>query len=668
MYRAMPRRTSEFREDAHEDGEKRQTRLGMRSMATPTPMKGSSMAKRPSNSRLGQPLCLERDRGSQMGVPPNRTPMSSHRKGSEVPHHSNKKWVAEKAQQIQDYLHAILPSHAIQGITGDFFNRGSGLRQMTTKQFVGIINFFFHQISRNRVTVGSNHVEDIMNTLQKLNYPYQVNKSSLMTPTTQHSFGHVIVMLDFLMDFAPQPEAVEEGRDFPFMETAEQHSAYMHSMASESLAMSTTQTPAIVLDEELIELLLVQSTACFSLWDQENNEEEALLQARTRDKVINKKCDLADSRALDADIDALKKKLSDLELKLEESLPGDGKRFKQLESLSREQNQLGQQLQAIQQEDVMKLNSIQELRSSAKQKTADLKALRKELRHIQQTVSSQRYTAQQLKDLQVQCTDRSNESKVYERQIKEITERELNQQVMLSRSKQKLLDKIEQFNCHARNICMDSVICKASGKAKMELTLSLQPRHEEVLHGHQRLAKLADRLRLYRQQTAGRCKHVEDEKANLIQIKGKLDTQLASLGSELRAQKQSMAHMEASHKSKLETLAHDEQQLIDTQYELATRMEQLQAEESKQHLQLNNVKQQNEDLITGVELRQQQALQAHNSYLDRYEETLAEAEEELKAVQLTIEENEKKLSEAKQQICSTELPSFDVVFQAIKNY
>ncbi|XP_022214067.1 golgin subfamily A member 6-like protein 7 [Drosophila obscura] len=671
MYRAMPRRTSEFREEAHEDGangDKRQTRLGARSMATPTPMKPkvSGIAKRPSHSRLGQPLCLERDRGSQMGLPPIRTPMKSHRMGSEVPHHSNKKWVAEKSQQIQDYLHAMLPSHAIQGITSDFFNRGSGLRQMTTKQFVGIINFFFQQISRNRVTVGSNHVEDIINTMQKLNYPYQVNKSSLMTPTAQHSFGHVIVMLDFLMDFAPQPDAEEEGRDFPFMEIADQHSDYLHSMASESIAMSTTQCPGMVLDEELTELLLVQSTACFFLWDQEKKEEEALLQDRTRDKVISKKCDLSDGRALDADIDALKAKLSDLELKLEEALPGDGRKFQQLESLSREQDQLGQQLQALQQEDAMKRDSIQELRSNAKQKTADIKALQKELRHIQQTVSSQRYSAQQLKDLQVQCTDRSNESKVYERQIKEITERQLNQQVMLSRSKQKLLDKIEQFNCHARNICMDSVICKASGKGKMELTLSLQPRHEEVLEGHQRLAKLADRLRLCRQQTAGRCKHVEEQKINIIQTKAKLDTKLATMGSELRAQKQAMAHMESNHKSKLESLAQDEQQLIDSQYELATRLEQLQAQECEQHSLLQSAKQQNEDLLTAAELRQKQALHARNIYLDNYEQTLTEVEEELKAVQLTIEENEKKLSQAKQQIHSTEIPYFDVVFQAIQ--
>ncbi|EDW27505.1 GL20321 [Drosophila persimilis] len=670
MYRAMPRRTSEFREDVHEDEgnvDKRQTRLGLRSMATPTPKaKGSCKTIRPSHSRLGQPLCLERDRGSQMGLPSNRTPMSSHRMGSEMPHHSNKKWVSEKCQQIQDYLHAILPTHSIQGITSEFFNRGSGLRQMGTKQFVGIINFFFHQIIRNRVTVGSNHVEDIMNTMQKLNYPYQMNKSSLMTPTAQHSFGHVIVMLDFLMDFGPQPAAEDESKDFPFMETADQHSAYLHSMASESIAMSTTQSGPLVLDEEQNELLWVQATACFSLWDQENKEEEELLQARTRDKVISKRCDLADRRALDADIEALRTKLSGVDQKLEEALPADGKNFQQLESLICKQEQLRQHLQAMHKDAANKRDLIKELRAKAKQKTAQIKSLEKERRHIQQTVSSQRYTAQQLKDLQIQYTDRTNESKVYKREVKEITERQLNQQVLLSRSKQKLLDKIEQFNCLARKICMDSVICKASGKARMELAMSLQPSRDEVQGGHQRLAKLANRLRLCRQRSADRCKQLEEQKTNIMVTKRNLDTQLATLGSELRTQKQTMAQMESNHKSKLETMAQDQQQLIDSQYELDTRLEQLQAQEREHCNLIRSMKQKNGDLITAGELCQQQALHTRNAYLDSYEQTLAEAEEELKAVQLTIAENDSKLCAAKQMIQVTRIPPFDAAFPAIQ--
>jgi len=39
---------------------------------------------------------------------------------------------------------------------------------------VSILNYLFHHIWRNKVTVGQNHVEDITSAMQKLQYPYQV--------------------------------------------------------------------------------------------------------------------------------------------------------------------------------------------------------------------------------------------------------------------------------------------------------------------------------------------------------------------------------------------------------------------------------------------------------------------------------------------------------------
>lgn len=121
--------------------------------------------------------------------------------------HKDKKWVQEQAQSIAEYLDKMMRFHPLPGLSSDFFSRGAAsIRQMTMKQFVTIVNFFLQSIFGNRVNVGNNHVEEITSALHKLKYPYQVNKSWLVTPTTQHSFGHVMVMLDFLKDIVPRPQ------------------------------------------------------------------------------------------------------------------------------------------------------------------------------------------------------------------------------------------------------------------------------------------------------------------------------------------------------------------------------------------------------------------------------------------------------------------------------
>jgi len=112
-----------------------------------------------------------------MGVTPKRghrlVPSTAERA---VPLHTDKKWVAERSHQILEYLHAVQDSEAPTGFISDLFSRPGGLRHMTIKQFVAILNYLFQHIWRNRVTVGQNYVEDITSSMQKLQYPYQVKR------------------------------------------------------------------------------------------------------------------------------------------------------------------------------------------------------------------------------------------------------------------------------------------------------------------------------------------------------------------------------------------------------------------------------------------------------------------------------------------------------------
>ncbi|XP_016975095.1 involucrin [Drosophila rhopaloa] len=674
MSHMLPRRTSEFRGDMLDERgtvDKRQTRTNKRSAATHTPSSSQAIPKRSSASRLPQPLNLERDRASQMGVTPKRVhrfvPSTAERA---VPLHSDKKWVAERAQQILEYLNAVQHSEGpISGLISDLFSRAGGLRHMTIKQFVAILNYLFQHIWRNKVTVGQNHVEDITSAMQKLQYPYQVNKSWLVSPTTQHSFGHVIVLLDFLMDFAPPlPSADELDEEFPFMETTEQPSSYLNSMHCETMAtMSTTQVHAVQLDEEVNALLFTEASKCIVLWDQELSKEEAMLQAKTSDQVISKKCDLPDREALDQKIVELRGKLQHLEDKLQN--PSDDKKLEKLERLNKEQDKLSQQLTGVQEQLNEQINAFGQLSANVEEKQAEIKKQLKYEQRLEQAVNRQKYSAQQLKTLQMKCNDMENYSKAYERQVKEVSELELHQQVMLSRAKQKQLDSVEAFNSHARHLGMDPVICglvKGGGGQPLDLTLPLNPKQEDIAERTQCLELLGNLLHQQRQENIERCQMLEQQITKLKNDTLDVDTEIETLSTHLRAQAHRLNKMETGYRTKREMKMQHQQQLLENQYDQIARLEELEKQQAQALEKLKISEQKNENLVAAAEQYQEQDHEVRNAALDDCEQKLAEAEKELEALESKLTSSQAKLSDAEQRVLSAPLPSFEPVMQAIK--
>ncbi|XP_016949315.1 myosin-11 [Drosophila biarmipes] len=703
MSQYMPRRTSEFRGKALEErgtADKRQTRATKRSVASHTPSSSQVVApRRPSASRLPQPLNLERDRFTQMSVTPKHgsrpmsvasrvsqsqnlerdgpssqvTPKHGHRPAPftaerPVAPHSDKKWVAERAQQILGYLQDINDSMATTLPISDLFYRAGGLRHMTIKQFVAILNFLFHHIWRNKVTVGQNHVEDITSAMQKLQYPYQVNKSWLVSPTTSHSFGHVIVLLDFLMDFVPSSE--ESFLDFPFTETTEQPSSYLHSVHCETMATITTTTAqmqAVQLDEEVNALLFAETSKCIDLWDKELSEEEAKLQADTRDKLIAKKCDLPDRQALDQVIDDLRAKLQQLEDRLQH--PSDGSKPEQLEHLAREQKQLAQQLADSQEELKQQQILCDKLAAQAEEKQANLRQQIKYEQRLEQVVSGQKYTAQQLNTLQLQSNDVENYSKAYERQVKEVSDLELHLQVMLSRAKQKLLDCVEAFNSHAHHLAGDPAVgglMKRSGDQQFDLTLPFNPKPEDISKRVQCLDLLNNLLQQQRQRNVER-RQMLDQQVNKAKCDFlKLDAEVANLESRLQAQKHLLAKVEAGYRTKCDMITQHRQQLAEDRCEQIARLEELEKRQQEAEAQLQESVQKNEDLLAGAELLQEEDHKARHARLDECELKLAEAEKELQALDSKLTVSRAQLEADEQKVYANPLPSFEPVLQAFK--
>nr|XP_017010798.2 golgin subfamily A member 6-like protein 4 [Drosophila takahashii] len=562
-----------------------------------------------------------------------------------IPPHTDKKWVAERSHQILEYLHAIHQSEAAAGFISDLSSRPGGLRNMTMKQFVAILNLLFQNIWRNRVTVvGQNHVEDITSAMQKLQYPYQVNKSWLVSPTTQHSFGHVIVLLDFLLDFAPPPFPTEE-EDFPFMETTEQPScSYLNSMHCASMAE---------LDEEVNALLFAAVGDCIVLWDQELGEEEAKLQAETGDRLISRKCHLPHRQALDQLIDELRLKLQQLDVELGSS--------NDLELLMEEQQQLAQQLAHSQADLSQQLKNLDNLGAQAAEKQSNLRQLIEDEQRLAEAVKSQKYSAQELKALQMKCHDAENYSKAYSRQLQEVADLEMHQRVSVSHSWAKLLKSVEAFNSHARHLSMDPVL--AAGQ-KLELTLPMSPNQEQISERVQRLELLANLLQQQGEQNIERRLTFDQQEDQLKRATIELEGEIATLESQLQQQEHRLTKMEEENRNRRNLMT--QQQLLEDQSDQIGRLEELERRRQAAQERLHTSEQKNEDLLAAAELQQEEDHKARNAQLDKCELKLIEGEKELQALHTKLTLNQAKLDEEEQKVHSARLPSFEPVLAAIK--
>ncbi|XP_058835008.1 kinetochore protein NDC80 homolog [Topomyia yanbarensis] len=163
-------------------------------------------------------------------TPASRTPLKSCENATSVPSTverdkppvENRDWLAAQCERICDYLVTV------PGLPQDFIERRN-LKAMSTKQFLVIVAYLFRQIGGSRYKLGTNFLEDIMKTMNELEYPYTISRSMLKTPNVPHSINNIIVMIGWLVQLAPQADRkvnslkrdVHISEDFPTTEYQE---------------------------------------------------------------------------------------------------------------------------------------------------------------------------------------------------------------------------------------------------------------------------------------------------------------------------------------------------------------------------------------------------------------------------------------------------------------
>lgn len=107
-------------------------------------------------------------------------------------------------------------------------NTAHGLKSMTAKQFVDMIQFFRHKITGKSPLPAdrqSNPEPELLAFVQRLAYPVTVAKSWFKTPTAPHAYADCVALLAWLADFvtaADDDEAEEDdGAEWPIAGDAE---------------------------------------------------------------------------------------------------------------------------------------------------------------------------------------------------------------------------------------------------------------------------------------------------------------------------------------------------------------------------------------------------------------------------------------------------------------
>lgn len=168
------------------------------------------------------------------------TPIKTPAKGGFVPPTTekrpalDKKWAIEESGRITEYLRQA-------DVGKDFYSRADGIRSMSTKDLVCILNFFLSSVG-NRLEIKSakDYVEETIKSMDKLKYPYNITKSSLKTPTAPHSFTNIVQLLSWLKNLHMHQNQNDEGWEdeflvfredlYPYLETQK----YIQSVSTES--------------------------------------------------------------------------------------------------------------------------------------------------------------------------------------------------------------------------------------------------------------------------------------------------------------------------------------------------------------------------------------------------------------------------------------------------
>ncbi|SPP79307.1 kinetochore and Eb1-associated basic protein isoform X2 [Drosophila guanche] len=325
------------------------------------------------------------------------------------------------------------------------------LRQMTIADFVSIVR---HLLPHSGVAAGSLskacYAEQLMDALQQLKYPKKVNRSWLLMPGTQHVIGHVLDLLDFLLDFAVTATTRGEATcEFPF-----------------------------VADSSLDEKSFVLMAKDYHRWQAAENSLQ--LEQQKCNELLKECCNSNDIIALQQELESLQLEPNQLELSTVQDQKLQQQQLEQRDSLQQELTNCQDKLKSVLAESLAYEGRFSHLCTETWRQKQILQSL-------QDRVRSQRCSYQEYARLLDLHAERCDELQVYRRRQQDIAERLSIAKLRWKRSRKHLMDSIEAYNVHMRDFEYSLAF---KGSCPKSLQLPLYPTLEETQERRERLQQL----------------------------------------------------------------------------------------------------------------------------------------------------------------------------------
>lgn len=317
----------------------------------------------------------------------------------------DKVFIYQKTQRVLDELAKV------GGFT-DLVQKG--LKSMTHKQFIQILQHFLKPIVPNIQLDGSNYVDYISNFLLAMDYPYAgFSKSSLKTPSAPHCQNSIIILLAWLTEFSLTENEAE---------------SLVEHCVTDDFASS-----------DISKMFMHKTADAFILW---NNQEEAEdIMEQIRKSYIEKNIGVGED--IDTELMRLKSAINEL---MKEAKPV---------SLQKNHNDKREEMKRLKQrtEELSKMNSdIAHRIASAKmnldaKKTAEFTATQ-ELKSLRHKLVKQKMTLEEKNKLLMEITQAKSVLASKRSAAMELNEASMENEIQLSNLIQKkfqLIDKLNNF-------------------------------------------------------------------------------------------------------------------------------------------------------------------------------------------------------------------------------
>lgn len=284
---------------------RRTTQVGVTTSSTKRPQSVDRFSTRPKS--LIPPTSTAKKPRSQSQTPRSafQTPTTP---GNNRTTMSNSYFLqsADKRGMVEDklFVHqeaAKITNFAIrQNVQG--FGKDTKLRNVTFKQFTGLVELMIEKLLGNRCPFQG--IDNIMKALNKLDYPFTINKSWLKTPTAGQAFNHVVIMLGWLLNLV-EPPLMPDG------ETELDDFECIHNLVHD------TEFPTIMYQKVFME----KAKDGFKMWNLHEDQDFEKLNEELANTVVAQTTngDVESIKRLDDDIIALQNEQKQLVAKTKPS-------------------------------------------------------------------------------------------------------------------------------------------------------------------------------------------------------------------------------------------------------------------------------------------------------------------------------------------------------------